>query len=65
MDEAEVLKGQLVMLQLQGDRYHPVANSLLYDFLLGQQVTEFIAQSDTMGLAQALTLLRSWAKSVA
>jgi Uma2 family endonuclease len=65
MDEAEVLKGQLVMLQLQGDRYHPVANSVLYDFLPGQQVTEFIAQSDTMGLAQALTLLRSWAKSVA
>jgi Uma2 family endonuclease len=58
----EVLKGNLQMFQLQGDRYVETANSKLFPALPGKRVLEFMEQSDTIGLAQALIVLREWAK---
>jgi Uma2 family endonuclease len=55
--------GELSLYQLATDRYQPSATSWLYPFLSATQITEFIQQSDTIGLAQALTVLRSWAKT--
>jgi Uma2 family endonuclease len=63
MDEAEVLKGRLTLLSLQENRYAAINHSRLYDFLPGTQVDDFIRQSDSVGLAQALTVLRSWTRN--
>ncbi|MER3477132.1 MAG: hypothetical protein C4287_12195 [Leptolyngbya sp. ERB_1_2] len=57
-----VLKGNLQIYQLQGDRYVVIANSKLFPALPGKRVQEFLEQSDTIGLAQALTVLREWSK---
>jgi len=58
----DVLKGNLQIYQLQGDQYVATANSKLFPTLLGKRVQEFLEQSDTIGLAQALTVLREWSK---
>jgi Uma2 family endonuclease len=60
LNEAEVLKGELTLLGLQNNRYEPIAHSRLYDFLPADVITSFILQSDSIGLTQALTQLRSW-----
>lgn len=58
----DVLKGNLQIFQFQGDRYVETANSRLFPTLPGKRILEFLEQSDTIGLAQALTVLRDWAK---
>lgn len=58
----EVLKGNLQIFQLQGERYVETVNSRLFPALPGKRVSEFLEQSDTIGLAQALIVLREWAK---
>jgi Uma2 family endonuclease len=62
MDE-ETITGDLTLYELIDDRYQPCSNSQIYPFLSRTQVVEFIQQSDTIGLAQSLTLLRSWTKT--
>lgn len=58
----DVLKGNLQIFQLQGDRYVETPNSKLFPALPGKRVSEFLEQSDTIGLAQALIVLREWVK---
>ncbi|MBE9008865.1 Uma2 family endonuclease [Pseudanabaenaceae cyanobacterium LEGE 13415] len=58
----DVLKGSLQIYQLEGDQYIATANSKLFPVLPGTRVQEFIEQSDTIGLAQALIVLREWSK---
>ncbi|MBW4441231.1 MAG: Uma2 family endonuclease [Plectolyngbya sp. WJT66-NPBG17] len=58
----DVLKGDLQIYQLQGERYLATANSKLFPALPGKRVLEFLEQSDTIGLAQALIVLREWCK---
>ena len=58
----EVLKGKLQIYQLQADRYIKTANSKLFPVLPGHRVLEFLQQSDTIGLAQSLIVLREWIK---
>jgi Uma2 family endonuclease len=63
LNEAEVLQGELTLLELVGDCYQPTDCSLMYEQLNRDRVVEFITQSDAIGLAQSLTVFRSWARS--
>jgi Uma2 family endonuclease len=56
------LKGKLSIYQLQDEGYVATANSRVFPFLPAQRVLEFLGQSDGIGLAQALIVLRSWIK---
>jgi Uma2 family endonuclease len=58
----DVLKGNLVIYALQGDRYVPSTHSLAFPLLPSKRVLEFLEQSDSIGLAQSLILLKSWIK---
>jgi Uma2 family endonuclease len=63
LNEAEVLQGELTLLALVDNAYQPIAQSRIYDYLDRDRIAEFIAQSDTIGLTQSLTVLRSWVKT--
>lgn len=55
------LNGELLIYHLQGDA--PLKSqdrSLVFPFLTSGRVLEFLGHSDTLGLAQALRLLRTW-----
>jgi Uma2 family endonuclease len=56
----EVLKGELSIYQLQGDRYVECKSSQQFPFLPPRRVVEFLEQSDTLGLQKALVVLREW-----
>lgn len=56
----DVLKGKLRIYQLRGDRYTESPNSEIFPTLPAQRVLEFLEQSDSLGLAQALVVLRDW-----
>ncbi|KAM3115941.1 Uma2 family endonuclease [Phormidesmis sp. 146-33] len=58
----DVLKGDLMIYQLQGDHYIQSANSVAFPLLPAKRVLEYLEQSDLIGLAQSLILLRSWIK---
>lgn len=55
-----VLKGNLLIYQLQNGGYVECSTSPTFPFLPAKRVSEFLAQSDAIGLAQALTVFRSW-----
>ena len=55
-----VLKGNLLIYQLQNGQYVQCLNSPTFPFLPAKRVLEFLDQSDKIGLAQALTVFRSW-----
>ncbi|MCY7321577.1 MAG: Uma2 family endonuclease [Phormidesmis sp. CAN_BIN36] len=55
-----VLKGNLLIYQLQNDQYVECLASPTFPFLPAKRVSEFLDQSDKIGLAQALTVFRSW-----
>lgn len=59
----EVLKGNLKIWALDRDGYGPVETSPAYEFLSTARISEFLAESETLGLARALTLLRLWVKT--
>jgi Uma2 family endonuclease len=63
LNEAEVLQGELTLLELVDHCYQPIEHSRMYGQLHRDRVVEFIAQSDAIGLTQSLTVLRSWARS--
>jgi Uma2 family endonuclease len=63
VNEAEVLQGELTLLGLVDNDYAPLTHSAIYESLERDRIAEFIAQSDTIGLTQSLTVLRSWARS--
>jgi Uma2 family endonuclease len=56
----DALKGELKIYQRRGDRYVESLTSQLFPFLPGARIQEFLEQSDTLGLAQALQVLRNW-----
>lgn len=56
----DVLKGNLQIFQLQNDRYVETSNSATFPFMTAKRVLEFLEQSDTIGLAQSLIVLREW-----
>ena len=55
-----VLKGNLLIYQLQNGQYVERLTSPTFPWLPAKRVVEFLAQSDQIGLAQALTVFRSW-----
>lgn len=55
------VQGTLEILQLTSAGYKATAESLAFPHLTVTKIQEFVAESDTLGLTQALTLLRSWA----
>ncbi|MBD2462192.1 Uma2 family endonuclease [Oscillatoria sp. FACHB-1407] len=56
----DVLNGNLLIYQLQGDRYIEHGKSAIFPGLPAIQIIQFIQQSDAIGLVQALQLLRAW-----
>lgn len=56
----EVLKGELLIYQLQDHEYVEAPNSKIFPFLPAQRVREFLEQSEVLGLAKALIVLRDW-----
>lgn len=58
----EVLKGKLLIYQLQGGGYREVQNSGLLPWLPAGRVLEFLEQSDSLSLATAIKLLKAWAQ---
>lgn len=55
-----VLKGDLLIYQLQNGHYVERPTSPMFPFLPAKRVLEFLDQSDKIGLAQALIVFRSW-----
>ncbi len=55
-----VLRGNLLIYQLQNGQYVECSTSPTFPFLPAKRVLEFLDQSDKIGLAQALTIFRSW-----
>lgn len=55
-----VPKQELMIYQLQNQQYYPSETSAVFNFLSAARVLEFIEQSDSLGLVQALQLLRAW-----
>jgi Uma2 family endonuclease len=74
--DQENVKGELRLYDLRLDQTgldqaapdragrQPCPMSRLYPFLSTRQIVEFIDQSNTIGLTQALTLLRAWTRTV-
>lgn len=61
----QVLQGNLTIWHLTDQGYVAQPHSNAYPFLSVDKIKEFLAESETLGLAKALTLLRSWAKTQA
>ncbi|HEY9644392.1 MAG TPA: Uma2 family endonuclease [Coleofasciculaceae cyanobacterium] len=59
---ADVLKGQLLIYQLQDHHYIERQSSLIFPFLPASRVLQFLEASDSMSLATAIRLLRAWIK---
>lgn len=56
----DMLKGKLLIYELEDDGYVQRPNSRSFPFLSAQRVLEFMEQSDSMSLATALRVLRAW-----
>lgn len=56
----DMLKGKLLIYQLQRDGYVERTHSLAFPFLPAMRILEFMEQSDSMSLAAALRVLRAW-----
>jgi Uma2 family endonuclease len=56
----QTLERKLLIYQLQAGQYQLSEFSSIFPFLSAARVEEFIEQSDSLGLVQALQLLRAW-----
>ncbi len=56
------VQGNLEIFQYTSNGYVSASNSLAFPQLSIDRIQEFIAESDTLGLSKALTVLRSWAE---
>ncbi len=56
------VQGTLEIFQYTSNGYVATSNSLAFPQLSIARIHEFIAESDTLGLSKALTVLRSWAE---
>jgi Uma2 family endonuclease len=60
--DEEILRGRLVIYQLQDQRYVERKTSPAFGFLPASRVLQFLEESDSMSLSAALRLLRAWVK---
>ncbi|MBD3881105.1 Uma2 family endonuclease [Phormidium tenue FACHB-886] len=60
--DEDILKGKLLIYTLQGDRYTEANFSSVFPFLSANRVQQFLQESDSINLAAAIRLLRSWVK---
>jgi Uma2 family endonuclease len=60
---ATFLQGQFFIHCLHGDRYYEDDFGRVFPFLAAGRILQFIDQSDTTGLANALQNLRDWTRS--
>jgi Uma2 family endonuclease len=58
----DVLKGSLLIYQLQDYQYVQRESSVAFPMLSSDRILQFIQQSDSIGLVQALQILRHWAQ---
>ncbi len=56
------VQGSLEIFQYTSNGYMATRESLAFPQLSIDRIQEFIAESDTLGLSKALTVLRSWAE---
>ncbi|HEY9700450.1 MAG TPA: Uma2 family endonuclease [Trichocoleus sp.] len=56
----DILKGNLLIYHRQGEDYVEQSHSLNFPFLPADRILQFLEQSDSMSLAAALRVLRSW-----
>ncbi len=56
------IQGNLEIFQYTASGYVATQESLAFPLLTVGRIQEFIAESDTLGLSKALTVLRSWAE---
>jgi Uma2 family endonuclease len=59
-DASDPQSSELLMYQLQGDRYCQSTYSTLFPFLPATTVLTFIQHSDSFGLVRAIEILRQW-----
>jgi Uma2 family endonuclease len=62
-EQAESLRGVLAIWGLTDRGYVQRPASMAFPFLSITRIEQFLSESETLGLSQALTLLRSWAES--
>lgn len=60
--DEEILKGTLLIYELQGDRYVECKTSLAFPFLPASRVLQFLEESDSMSMSASVRLLRAWVK---
>jgi Uma2 family endonuclease len=60
--DQDILKGKLLIYELQEDRYVERLTSPIFPFLPARRVLQFLEESDAMSLAAAVRLLRAWVK---
>ncbi len=60
----DVLKGSLLIYHRQGEDYVEQSHSLKFPFLPADRILQFLEQSDSMSLASALRVLRSWVQEI-
>jgi Uma2 family endonuclease len=58
----DILKGTLLIYELQSDRYVEQRTSQIFPFLSANRALQFLQESDSMSLATSIRLLRSWIK---
>ena len=59
-EQKDSFKGVLSLWELTDRGYKPIRSSVAFPFLSIPRIDQFITESETLGLSQALTLLRSW-----
>ena len=59
-EEKDSFKGVLSLWELTDRGYKSIGSSVAFPFLSIPRIDQFITESETLGLSQALTLLRSW-----
>ncbi|MBI4782540.1 MAG: Uma2 family endonuclease [Oscillatoriophycideae cyanobacterium NC_groundwater_1537_Pr4_S-0.65um_50_18] len=60
--DEDILRGTLLIYELQGDRYVEQQTSQFFPFLSASRALQFLQESDSMSLAASIRLLRSWIK---
>ena len=63
-EQKDSFKGMLSLWELTDRGYQRIDSSVAFPFLSILRIDQFITESETLGLSQALTLLRSWVADV-
>ena len=62
-EQNDSFKGVLSLWELTDRGYRSIDSSIAFPFLSIPRIDQFMTDSETLGLSQALTLLRSWVAS--